>query len=985
MTKVTVRPSSDVNIGGSTVIPSGTAHAALSDDDANTYVNATGPGSLVEGWPAPSSPASGAIVKEVRFVLSYAGIGYIRNISLTVGGTTFTAADIGIPPTQQPFQIARWTLSSAGTAQTESDLFPDIFTTGALINVFEAWLDWIYVQKPFAGITAPVDGSTITTNRPTFNTGCYYDQDGDRPTNWQVKVYLDSGSPDPDTTPGAVIDSGVLETVGGSGGLLTGQTFRDNENSLTNANHIAFVRFAQVVHGNLFWGDWVQSQFTVDAPAPGIPDVTLTPQPAQGRMRLVVQGHQGDATNVFLDIQRSIDGGVTWEGLRTDTADEQGNPGYVFALGNIADLTPSGDPAPVNAYDYEGGNGQMVSYRARGVYVNFFVPDSDTTFSPWSDKQTDAWEDDTADWIKNPVNPAENFQPVLQAYNGYSAQARQGVIQPLGARLPIVVTDTRAGATGSVKILCQSDEERAVLDRLVGSNDPVLLQVSPTEHAPDRYMVLGDRTQTRETVDKGYVPYTSDEFQWTEVEKPFGLLTWDSGEYDDLVLSLGPEAYWNFTDTDPGTPTNTLNDQFTGTDTTLLSAHTANSGDSWTQHGSATTTAQIITNRIRSTSGSADAIYYSSDVPASADYVVEGKVRCVSNLTGVAGVTARLSTSALTGYRLVYFGSFNVWSLDKYVAGTRTILGTWAETLGAGSERTIQLKVQEDTVSAVVNGLTRIEVTDSSVTAAGRPGVWASNASDSTGFHLDYVEARPIKSGTATDRALHGHDATLKGEFIVGGAPSLPSVGPGSLATHQSPEKGGWGDCTATGFAPFASGSSRTFVGTAIHTGDDGVPCYFGSLPTGGTNVSCVMEGVNDGGFIHRVHYNSNVNVMGVFGSAIWYDVLPEHEWFHWALTVVDDSPTGYQTIHLYINGVSMDDATQVSTGNPAASNYPTRQVKWATGVGDYLIGIRGQGGSQVAVGHAIEGQQGPQAVFQRILTDDEIKSLAQAAGLYVP
>ena len=94
--------------------------------------------------------------------------------------------------------------------------------------------------------------------------------------------------------------------------------------------------------------------------------------------------------------------------------------------------------------------------------------------------------------------------------------------------------------------------------------------------------------------------------------------------YETAVEALGPAATWRLQDPDPGAQIPFLDDQFTGTDGTLLSAHSTDSGHSWTKHPTLADTSEIKTNRLCYTTGGAgDSVYYSSDVPSSADYTVE--------------------------------------------------------------------------------------------------------------------------------------------------------------------------------------------------------------------------------------------------------------------------------------------------------------------------------------------------------------------------
>ena len=94
------------------------------------------------------------------------------------------------------------------------------------------------------------------------------------------------------------------------------------------------------------------------------------------------------------------------------------------------------------------------------------------------------------------------------------------------------------------------------------------------------------------------------------------------------------------------------------------------------------------------------------------------------------------------------------------------------------------------------------------------------------------------------------------------------------------------------------------------------------------------MEAVyepTDAGYT-RVHYTSDLETMTVFGISQWFSSLPRSGWYMWALTVVDNGTS--QALELFVNGVSRGTGT-------------TTQPEWAAGAGDYLLGMRGEGGRE--------------------------------------
>jgi hypothetical protein len=169
--------------------------------------------------------------------------------------------------------------------------------------------------------------------------------------------------------------------------------------------------------------------------------------------------------------------------------------------------------------------------------------------------------------------------------------------------------------------------------------------------------------------------------------------------------------------------------------------------------------------------------------------------------------------------------------------------------------------------------------------------------------------------------------------------------------------------------------TSKTFVGLERIDGttDVGPNVFFGSEGTAGDaamHVVC-LEAVyesSDAGYT-RVHYLSDLDTTTLFGAAIWYHRLPELQWFHWALTVVDNGAT--QSIELFINGVSQG----------AADLHPS-QPTFHANAGNHLLGIRGQGSAVPTAAHAVDGAHGLQAVFDYVLSRDQIRALAITANL---
>lgn len=128
--------------------------------------------------------------------------------------------------------------------------------------------------------------------------------------------------------------------------------------------------------------------------------------------------------------------------------------------------------------------------------------------------------------------------------------------------------------------------------------------------------------------------------------------------------------------------------------------------------------------------------YYHATAPAGADYTVTttSLARDIAGYT--VGPTARHDTASQTYYGARMDGG-NGWRLIKVVSGTFTALGATARTFTAGNSYTVTLTVSSTSISLSAEGgaFTVGPVTDSSISAAGRPGIHGSFAeSPSVGF-----------------------------------------------------------------------------------------------------------------------------------------------------------------------------------------------------------------------------------------------------------
>lgn len=210
--------------------------------------------------------------------------------------------------------------------------------------------------------------------------------------------------------------------------------------------------------------------------------------------------------------------------------------------------------------------------------------------------------------------------------------------------------------------------------------------------------------------------------------------------YSSVInATAGLVSYWRFNER------SVSEDDFTDTAGTVLSSHTGGTGAAWTALASQTSNAVITpAGRVRKGNAAGFSQYYTSGVPASADYTVKADIYVASLVSdGAAGVIGRLDTSTgATYYMARYDVASASWQLIRVTNGSALIISSYAQTLTVGSTYRLGLKMSGTSIVLTVDGVVRVNATDSVITAAGRAGVrlgvtGGSGLSDTTGLHLD--------------------------------------------------------------------------------------------------------------------------------------------------------------------------------------------------------------------------------------------------------
>lgn len=144
-------------------------------------------------------------------------------------------------------------------------------------------------------------------------------------------------------------------------------------------------------------------------------------------------------------------------------------------------------------------------------------------------------------------------------------------------------------------------------------------------------------------------------------------------------------------------------------------------GSNWTEE---TQDWDIVSNKARATLPGTSVAYWSGAFnPASADYDVQGLVQKTGDV-GASGLIGR-RTGADT-YYVLYINTFSqLLVLSKIVAGVETELGTFNGGYANNTDYTIKLSMSGTTIKGFEGGVERISVTDSAISAIGKPGIWS--------------------------------------------------------------------------------------------------------------------------------------------------------------------------------------------------------------------------------------------------------------------
>lgn len=175
-------------------------------------------------------------------------------------------------------------------------------------------------------------------------------------------------------------------------------------------------------------------------------------------------------------VERSLDGGATWE----------------FVRGATEQVPSNADTFTVT--DYEVPNGTSVTYRARCSAVNGGA----TVTGAWATSTSTSWTS-TKTFLKDSYDPALNVSARFEVAFDVSRPVRSSAHSVLGRRAPIIVVDAEQSERGRFALVTTTAAEAVDLQALIaGASSRVVLVQAPTSHRlPFDWVHIANVTETR--------------------------------------------------------------------------------------------------------------------------------------------------------------------------------------------------------------------------------------------------------------------------------------------------------------------------------------------------------------------------------------------------------------------------------------------------------------------------------------------------------
>lgn len=445
MTTTVLRPNTYNTSGGVAIVGGGTGHAALADDSDTTYIE--GEGTFDVGFTTKTF-ASGEITKSLSLRARIQNT-YISTQLAKYSIYNATVASLDDERGASADEVSGSASSFTGSQYEVDGLVAEcaIFqTVASQPRIYEMYVDLVTVAKPVAALAAISNPYTEST-MPLFVWANTLDADGGSQTHYHIIVT------DDDDGDAVLVD---LELVGADTQSAFGP--------LTNGNYTVSVRVAQTVNGARHWSDYDTASFEVDVDTSDVDTLTATPNNDAGKIAIIAARDGATEDWEFIEVERTIDAGVTWSTVRTAT---------------FVDSTGDADSFTVD--DYEVANGQTVKYRARATYYSNGL----AITGAWIESATVSWSSDD-EWLKSPLYPSLNAKIEGVAFSSQGRTASAGRFKVVGRPDRVVVSDALSASSGSITLRVTGQAEALALDELLDGAGVLLLNLSGDSLIGDR-------------------------------------------------------------------------------------------------------------------------------------------------------------------------------------------------------------------------------------------------------------------------------------------------------------------------------------------------------------------------------------------------------------------------------------------------------------------------------------------------------------------
>ena len=352
--------------------------------------------------------------------------------------------------------------------------------------------------QPTTGF-ASIDGDTsspyavTTSSRPVIE-WTYTQADAIPQSAYQIYILNASGIADPTTATTA-------QTVWSSGTVISSaaRSASPTVDLVQSVTIYVYVRTGFTLGGTTYWSTWATSGATsVTFSPPTTPSfTTLSAVTGSQRTTIVATGALFSGGTQTFDVQRSDDGGTTWDYVRD-------------GIGR----TPGGTYA-VTLYDYEAPRGISAQYRTRAVGL----VGSATVTGPWSSPSTITTANDRTHWLKRMLSTsaAANVNTgglSILADPDFEVEEQTTVLRPLGRTDAVVIAGAIGRDDGAFSLVVPAASWDAVKANLTLQD--VLLWQDP--YSTQRYIRITRRSWQR-LGDKDSPRYAA-QVQFVEVGKP---------------------------------------------------------------------------------------------------------------------------------------------------------------------------------------------------------------------------------------------------------------------------------------------------------------------------------------------------------------------------------------------------------------------------------------------------------------------------------